>query len=167
MDRVGAPEGPQEGEVLYCVNHPTRETLLRCNKCGRPICLDCAVQTPVGYRCRDCVRQQQAGFYNIRTWDYVAAAALSPALGFVGALLTGTVGWLTLFLAPVAGGFIAEAVRWAAGRRRGRYLWLVCSAGIALGTGVAALLFARTLWALLWLGAFAALGIGTVYARLR
>lgn len=167
MDRVEAPNVPAEGEVLYCVNHPTRETLLRCNKCGRPICLDCAVQTPVGYRCKDCVRQQQAGFYNIRAWDYVAAAVVSPVLGFAGAILTGTVGWLTLFLAPVAGGFIAEAVRWAAQRRRGQYLWLVCSAGIALGTGVAALLFARTLWALLWLAVFAALGIGTVYARLR
>lgn len=167
MDRVEASGVPTEGEVLYCVNHPTRETLLRCNKCGRPICLDCAVQTPVGYRCKDCVRQQQAGFYNIRTLDYLAAAVVSPVLGFAGALLTGTVGWLTIFLAPIAGGLIAEAVRWAARRRRGRYLWLVCSAGIVVGTGVAALLFARALWAFLWLGVFAALAIGTVYARLR
>lgn len=167
MDRVETPSTPTEGTALYCVNHPTRETLLRCNKCNRPICLDCAVQTPVGYRCKDCVRQQQAGFYNIQALDYVAAAVVSPVLGFAGALLTGTVGWLTLFLAPIAGGLIAEGVQWAARRRRGRYLWLICGAGILLGTGVAALLFARTLWAFLWLGAFAALAIGTVYARLR
>lgn len=167
MDRVEALDAPAEGEVLYCVNHPTRETLLRCNKCGRPICLDCAVQTPVGYRCKDCVRQQQAGFYNIRALDYVAAAVVSPVLGLAAALLTGTVGWLTLFLAPIAGGLIAETVRWAARRRRGRYLWLICGAGILLGTGVVALLFARSLWAFLWLGAFTALAIGTVYARLR
>ncbi len=167
MDRVETSSPPTEGGVLYCVNHPTRETLLRCNKCNRPICLDCAVQTPVGYRCRDCVRQQQAGFYNIQAKDYVAAGVVSPVLGFAGAVLTGTVGWLTLFLAPVVGSLIAEAVQWAARRRRGRYLWLVCSAGIVLGTGVAALLFVRTLWAFLWLVAFAGLAIGTVYARLR
>lgn len=167
MDRVAPSAQEAEGEVLYCVNHPTRETLLRCNKCNRPICLDCAVQTPVGYRCKDCVRQQQAVFYDIRALDYVVAAVVSPVLGFVGALLTGTLGWLTLFLAPAAGGLIAEAVRWAARRRRGRHLWLVASAGILLGTGIAALWFARGLWGLLWLGVFAAMAIGTVYARLR
>ena len=39
-----------EPESLTCANHPDRETLLRCNKCGKPICISCAVRTPVGYR---------------------------------------------------------------------------------------------------------------------
>ena len=35
----------------YCANHPTVETTLRCNKCGKPICAKCAIRTPTGYRC--------------------------------------------------------------------------------------------------------------------
>ncbi|HLF80868.1 MAG TPA: B-box zinc finger protein, partial [Anaerolineales bacterium] len=48
--------------VLTCANHPTRETSLRCKRCDKPICASCAVLTPVGYRCRECVRGQQATF---------------------------------------------------------------------------------------------------------
>ncbi len=43
-------------DIPTCANHPERETGLRCNRCGKPICSQCAVQTPVGYRCRECVR---------------------------------------------------------------------------------------------------------------
>lgn len=164
MDSV---ETTAEQDVLYCANHPGRETLLRCNRCNKPICLDCAVLTDVGYRCKECVRQQQSVFYNIQAVDYLVAALVSPVLGFLGALITGTIGWLTIFLAPVAGGLVAEAVRWAARRHRGRYLWLVCSVGVAVGTAVAFLLFGRGLWSLIWIGVFAVVSIGTIYARLR
>jgi len=164
MDSV---ETKAEQDVLYCANHPGRETLLRCNRCNKPICLDCAVLTDVGYRCKECVRQQQSVFYNIQAVDYLVAALVSPVLGFLGALITGTIGWFTIFLAPMAGGLIAEAVRWAARRHRGRYLWLVCSVGVVVGTVAALLLFGRGLWSLVWLGVFAVMAIGTIYARLR
>ena len=49
-------------ETLYCYVHPTRETSLRCNNCDRPICAACAVRTPTGYRCRECVKRQQKVF---------------------------------------------------------------------------------------------------------
>ena len=46
-------------EKMYCYNHPQRETVLRCNRCERPMCTSCAVLTPTGYRCKECVRGQQ------------------------------------------------------------------------------------------------------------
>ncbi len=46
----------------YCANHPGVETSLRCNKCGKPICAKCAVRTPTGYRCKECVRGQLKDF---------------------------------------------------------------------------------------------------------
>ena len=39
-------------ETTYCAVHPDRETSLQCNRCGRYMCVECAVHTPVGYRCR-------------------------------------------------------------------------------------------------------------------
>ena len=41
---------------LFCYVHPDRETLLRCNNCERPICTQCAVLTPTGYRCKECIQ---------------------------------------------------------------------------------------------------------------
>src|SRR5688572_1451926 len=39
----------------FCAIHTSVETTLRCNKCGRYMCVKCAVRTPVGYRCKQCV----------------------------------------------------------------------------------------------------------------
>lgn len=45
-----------------CYRHPDRETGLACSSCGRPICIDCMTQTPVGLRCPEC-----AGRSRVRT----------------------------------------------------------------------------------------------------
>ena len=47
---------------MYCANHPTVETTLRCNRCEKPICAKCAVLTPTGYRCKECIKEQQKIF---------------------------------------------------------------------------------------------------------
>jgi membrane associated rhomboid family serine protease len=41
-------------EAAHCYRHPSRETNVACSNCGRPICPDCMVSTPVGMRCPDC-----------------------------------------------------------------------------------------------------------------
>jgi len=164
MDSV---EAQAEQGVMYCANHPDRETLLRCNRCNKPICMECAVLTPVGYRCTECVREQQSVFYDNRPMDYPIAAVVSLLLGFAGALGAWLLGWLIIFLAPLAGGLIAETVRWAVRRRRGRYLAVICSAGVVVGAGLVALGFVRGLWGFIWLGVYVVMAVGTILARLR
>ena len=51
---------------LTCYNHPNRETVLRCNRCEQPICVQCAVKTPTGYRCKQCVKTQQKVFVTVK-----------------------------------------------------------------------------------------------------
>jgi MFS family permease len=127
-------------ETLYCVNHPKIETRLRCNRCGNPICPKCAVQTPVGFRCKQCIKGQLAVFYSATPLDYVIAVVIGLVASTIAAFIVGAVGlFFAFFLAPVAGGVIAEVVRWATGRRRGRWVWLVVSACIVVGALVAAL----------------------------
>jgi F0F1-type ATP synthase assembly protein I len=127
--------------TLYCVNHRTVETLLRCNKCERPICMKCAQSTPVGYRCKDCVYQQQNKYYNAENWDNPIALGVSlvvttVATPFVGIFLS-FFGFWGLFLAFMvgsgAGGLLAQIIRQAVGRRRGRYLRYFALAGVVLG----------------------------------
>lgn len=122
-------------EPMYCVNHPHVETYLRCNKCGRPICAKCAVLTPVGYRCRDCVRAQQRAFYTgFRPTHYLVAVAVALPLALVAGWLIPRLSWYAIVLGPLAGVGIAEVVRWAIRRRRGQHTWLVVCGCIVLGT---------------------------------
>lgn len=130
-----------ETEVLYCANHPDRETLLRCNKCGKPICMKCAQLTDVGYRCKDCIRSQQKVYFNAQSWDnplafivsFVVTLIATPILAALLAI-AGLFGWLLAFIAgPSAGGILTQIIRWAVGKRRGRYLSYFAIAGIVLG----------------------------------
>lgn len=128
-------------DTLYCANHPNVETLLRCNKCGKPICMKCAQSTPVGYRCKECVRNQQNVYYNAESWDNpialgVSLAVTTVAAPFVGIFLSffGLWGLFLAFMAGSgAGGLLAQIIRQAVGRRRGRYLRYFALAGIVLG----------------------------------
>ncbi|MCR4407686.1 MAG: hypothetical protein NUW24_12335 [Anaerolineae bacterium] len=130
-----------EEETLFCVNHPNVETRLRCNRCGNPICPKCAIRTPVGFRCPQCVKTQQAVFYTASTVDYIIAAVVSLALSLPAYLVITRLGWFIFFLAPAAGIGIAEVVRRLTRRRRGRWIWLVVAASIVL-TALPFMLFA-------------------------
>jgi hypothetical protein len=171
-------------EPMYCVNHPNVETYLRCNKCGRPICARCAVLTPVGYRCRDCVRTQQRAFYaGFRPTYYLVAAAVALPLALVTGWLIPSLGWYAVVLGPLAGVGIAEVVRWAT-RRRGQHTWLVVCGCILLGAvpqllasllslvGLAvnpasAAYYAGGLMRLVWVIVYTVAATGAAYALLR
>jgi hypothetical protein len=171
-EAVGPPppgEVPLDDGMLFCANHPNVETMLRCNRCGKPICTRCAVQTPVGYRCRECVGQQQAAFYTGGAADYVVGGVIALVLGGIaGYVMTLLGAWFfALILGPTIGIGIAEVVRFAVRRRRSRYLWLVVGGGIIVGTLPALLLALGSLWSLVALGLFLLLAIGAATARLR
>lgn len=123
-------------QVTYCVNHPQTETLLRCNKCGKPVCIKCVERTPVGYRCRECLGVQRQGYYNATTIDYFVASIVGMILSAIGGLVMGFIGgfWLiAIFAGPIGGGIIAEGIRAVTQRHRGRYLWLIACATIVIG----------------------------------
>jgi tetratricopeptide (TPR) repeat protein len=166
-----ADEVPPDDVVLYCANHPNVETMLRCNRCGKPICTRCAVRTPVGYRCRQCVGQQQAVFYSGGTGDYVMGGIIALVLGGLASFLMSLlVSWFfALILGPTVGIGISEAVRLTVRRRRSQYLWLAVGAGIVVGSlpALAIALLSLNLWPLLSVGLFVVLATGAAVARLR
>jgi hypothetical protein len=159
---------------LHCANHPETATSLRCNNCEKPICAKCAVLTPTGYRCRECVRGQQKQFDTAQWIDYPLIFLVAGGLSFLGSWLVTIIGFFTILLAPAAGLVIAEASRRVVGRRRSKRLFQV--AAIASGLGalpfvlsavLSFILFRRISLDLLWLGLYLLLVPSTVYARLR
>jgi|SRR5690606_38039762 len=123
-------------EVTYCAVHPDRETALRCNRCDRLMCTECAVRTPVGYRCKQCVRQHDDKFFNASNIDYgitFVVAAVIAALGFVGVSMIGGFLLFVFIVAAAIGGAIGEAVLRLTGKRRGRYSGYIAGAGAVVG----------------------------------
>lgn len=127
-------------ETLFCYVHPDRETSLRCNNCDRPICASCAVRTPTGYRCRECVRDRQKTFNTSEWYDFVVGFLVAMVLSGVASFLVtliGGIGFFGLLLigigAPTAGTIIAEAVRAATRKRRSRPLFITVAVGVVVG----------------------------------
>lgn len=120
-------------EVLTCANHPDRETSLRCNRCEKPICPNCAVLTPTGYRCKECVRGQQKVFDTAVWYDYPLAFISAFLLSILGSYISRFFGFFTIILAPIVGMLIAEAVRSVIRKRRSKWLFITATAGTALG----------------------------------
>jgi hypothetical protein len=165
-------------QPIYCANHPQVETSLHCNRCGKPICPKCAVSTPTGYRCKDCVRGQQKVFETSLWYDYMIAAVLSGIISLVGSRIVPPFGFFTLLLSPVAGVIIAEAVRFAVRKRRSRRLFQTAAIAAAAGSVplliisiISGITFASQggfgfLWELLWQAVYAFVVTSTVYYRL-
>jgi len=164
-----------EASLIVCKNHPERETNLRCNRCNEPICSSCAVQTPTGYRCPQCVAGQQRIFNTAKTQDYLAAFFVATILSYIGALIASRIGFFTIFIAPLAGTMIAEAIRRVTGRRRSKSLFQTAIAGTVVGALpflLAPILFLfagagfGALISLLWPGLYLFIAASSAYYRL-
>jgi hypothetical protein len=134
-------------DTLYCYVHPNRPTSLRCNRCDRPICAECAVRTPTGYRCRECVRLQQKKFDTAEWYDYIVAFIVAAIGSGIASWLVGLVGGFGLFIgllvlliAPGAGAFIGNMVLRFIKNRRSRALFLTTAVGMVVGALPALLL---------------------------
>ena len=133
--------------VIYCPQHPTVETQMRCNKCGKLICLKCAARTPVGYRCRDCVYQQQNVYFNAKGHENAVAFLVSFGLTCLAIPLVALISdsfyfgafYLAFLAGPSAGALLAQSVRLAVQRRRSRYMHYFLAGGMIVGLLVAAL----------------------------
>lgn len=169
----------QTTESHFCYYHPSTPTELRCNKCGKYICPKDAVRTPVGYRCKGCVKEQQDIFYNATPIDYVVAAAVSFVLSLIAAVIIPALGFFAIFAAPIAGGVISEGVRFTTRKRRGRYIWLIAIACMIITAGLRVFtlpemqmamylrVFEGIGMSLIWMGVYLVIAGGIVIARLR
>lgn len=127
--RVAAPAD----SAMHCAWHSDRETRLRCNRCGRPMCTECAVRHPVGMRCKECVRETRSPIYDVRVESLALALAVGTGISIVAGFIVPMFGFWSIFIAPVAGGFVAEAIERTVPRQRGRPMQAAAGASVVLG----------------------------------
>ena len=150
----------------YCYKHTDTETLLHCGNCGRPICVKCVVQHPVGIRCRECARPTRVPTLDVTPVFYARAVAAAIGIGVAGFFGLILVSWLLSSLGPAGyylrwlvllgfGYLMGAGVGLAVNRKRGRGLQWVAGIGVAV-TGLVAAPFLgldlNNLFGLLMLG---------------
>jgi hypothetical protein len=157
-----------ETPKMYCANHPTVETSLRCNKCEKPICARCAILTPTGYRCKECVRGQQKVFETARWVDYPLVFITVAILAYLGSMIAFRLGFFIIILAPIAGGLIAEVARFVTRHRRSRSLYILAAIAALVGCIPLALqvILNFSLLGLIWHLAYVFLMTSALYTRL-
>ena len=115
-------------KTLTCAFHPKRETQLRCNRCNKPICIQCATHTPTGYRCPECIRSQQKVFVTTKWFDQLIAALITGVIALLGSLLGAYFGFYNIFIAMGAGYLSVLATKKAINNRRSPLLKIVMGA---------------------------------------
>ena len=126
------PAGSSQTQTS-CYRHPDRPAPISCTRCGRPICIDDAIDAPVGYLCPECaeqpahVRRAQRRVAGAQTARATTGLLAIIALVYVGQMATQLPnGWSELVL---RGGLYGPAV--AAGE-----WWRVVTSGFLHSDGL-------------------------------
>jgi hypothetical protein len=120
-----------ETPVANCVNHPSRETMLRCGKCGNPICTRCVIQTPVGGRCRTCANLKKLPQYQVDPVLFARSAAVGFATSLVAWWFLSYVPSLRFFLSIFAGLAVGEVMS-KLSRRRSNLVLEAIAVGVVI-----------------------------------
>src|SRR5690348_16034117 len=82
MSAMSEPPDTGTGMPPHCYRHPNRETYVRCQRCGRPICPDCMNVASVGFQCPECLREGRAPSART-TFGGRVAASTTPVVTIV------------------------------------------------------------------------------------
>jgi hypothetical protein len=128
-------------DALRCYRHQDRATYVRCGRCEQPICPACAMQGPVGLRCRKCGMPANDPLSTFAPNQLAAGVAVALGAGTAGGMIGLQTGFfLSLCAGPFIGGLICEAILRATGYKRGRLMQLLVVLGIVGGLAVAAVI---------------------------
>jgi DNA-directed RNA polymerase subunit RPC12/RpoP len=126
-----------------CSYHPNVMTGLRCSRCGKPICPQCAVRTPVGLRCPDC-----AGVRGLPTYRTPANSLVKAAGAALGVAVGTAVLWRffpewQFYFCLLMGFGVVETIARFSGNKRGADLQLLAVAIVTVGFVLSRVLLAQ------------------------
>ena len=156
-------------DTKYCASHPNTPTNLTCGRCGKPICPQCMVDTPVGYRCKECGQGPRLPTYDVPVSSLARAVGAALLLGIGGGVALAVVQTFIfdglLYIAAFGGyGYVlGEAISKATNHKRGRALQLTAVGGVLLALLVITIITPPNLFDLVGAGA----AIYIAYLRLR
>jgi hypothetical protein len=119
-----------------CAFHKGVETNVSCPDCGRYICPKDMVDTPVGYKCRECglMRPKRGG---VKPKQIALGAAAALGAGVLLALVLIFVPFFSFWLSILGGIGVGEATRRGAGGHRTWHFVVLAALGALLGATIA------------------------------
>jgi hypothetical protein len=127
------------GSMPECAFHKGVETGVSCVECGRYICPKDMVDTPVGYKCRECGRSRRPTLGGIKPRQYLTAAAAGLGAGAALGLVLAFVPFMSFWLSIIGGIGVAEATRRGAGGHRTWEFAVIAAVATVLGVAAAGL----------------------------
>ncbi len=137
---IPSSQSPTE---VPCSYHPKVLTGLRCSRCGKPICPQCAVRTPVGFRCPDCAGVRGLPTYRTPANSLAKAAAAGLAVALVTAVLWRFFPNWQFYLSLLLGFGVAETIARFSGNKRGADLQVLALGIITVGFLLSRVLLAQ------------------------
>ncbi len=131
-EELPATDGPS-----FCYRHPDRETWVSCGRCDRPICTRCAMQGPVGLRCRDCGKPAFDPLTSVKPVPAALGVGVALAGGVITALIASRMGFFSILLSWFAGSIIVQAVNRVTGYKHGPTITGIILGGIIAGAAIA------------------------------
>lgn len=116
-----------------CSYHPDIQTGLRCTNCGKPICPECAVRTPVGLRCPDCAGVRTMGSIRTPTNRLAKAVGAGMLVAIVVAVLWRFMPSWGFYLSLAMGFGVVETIARVTRNKRGRDLQIAAMAIVTIG----------------------------------
>jgi hypothetical protein len=129
-------DDPDADGRMFCYRHPATETWLRCGRCDQPICNKCAVQGPVGSRCRQCGLVKNDPLTSFTPRQVVLGTGAAVVGGVVAGFVGNYVGFFSIIIGYFAGRFIADFVMRLVGYKRGPVMLAILFGGIFIGTAL-------------------------------
>ncbi|MGV8083753.1 MAG: hypothetical protein AB2L09_09015 [Coriobacteriia bacterium] len=132
-----------------CAFHRGVETDVRCPECGRYICPKDMVDTPVGYKCRECGLSRKPKLGGVKPRQLALGALSALGAGVVLCLIYLFLPFQSFWISLLGGVGIAEATRRGAGGHRSWQFAVVAAVAAFAAGGVAALLGAASILGLI------------------
>ena len=116
-----------------CTYHPNVETGLRCTRCGKPICPQCAVRSPVGLRCPDCAGVRSMPSIRTPGSDLLKAIGGGLLVALVVAVIWRFIPEWGFYLSLAMGFGVVETIAKLTRNKRGADLQLLAMTMITIG----------------------------------
>lgn len=120
-----------------CAFHPGVETNVRCSDCDRYICPKDMVDTPVGYKCRECGLVGKPKMGGVKPRQIALGIAAGVVAALVLAPLVELIPFFRIFGVIVYGALVGEATRRGGGGHRTPEFAAIAAVAAGLGAGVA------------------------------
>lgn len=140
-----------------CAWHPGVETNVSCPECGRYICPKDMVDTPVGYKCRECGLAKRPTLGGVKPEQLMRGGAAGLGAAILGGVALALLPFLNFWGSLFYGALVGEATRRGSGGHR---TWeFAAIAGVASACGAGVIMLIGGSW-------FFPLVIGTIVAVL-